>query len=149
MSSVGVFIFVTILLCCDFWTVKNVTGRILVGLRWWTAVDLEGNEKWHFESYDTKIEVSSVDSAVFWWTQIGATGVWTFFLVWRILTILQLGFFWAALSLLGFFFTGTNTYAYFKCNKDYNKKLKGAMTNFSNRLVTSAVMSKYGMGLFK
>jgi hypothetical protein len=36
------FIFVAVvtilLLAFDFWTVKNVTGRLLVGLRWWNYV---------------------------------------------------------------------------------------------------------------
>jgi hypothetical protein len=31
---------VTLLLAFDFWTVKNVTGRLLVGLRWWNEVRL-------------------------------------------------------------------------------------------------------------
>lgn len=34
----------------DFWTVKNVTGRILVNLRWWSEFDENGSEKWVFES---------------------------------------------------------------------------------------------------
>ena len=36
------FIFVCVvcilLLAFDFWTVKNITGRLLVGLRWWNYV---------------------------------------------------------------------------------------------------------------
>jgi hypothetical protein len=117
MNEIAVFIIVTILLSCDFWTVKNVTGRLLVGLRWWTTVDLEGHEKWHFESYDYKVQNSPVDNTVFWWGQIGASGFWALVLFWRILTILQLGLFWGALSFLGFFFTGINLYAYSKCSK--------------------------------
>lgn len=37
-------------LSLDFWTVKNVTGRLLAGLRWWNVVDSEGNSQWKFES---------------------------------------------------------------------------------------------------
>ena len=98
MDDVAIFIFVTILLSCDFWTVKNVTGRLLVGLRWWTSVDTEGNEKWIFESFDHKVENSPVDSSIFWWSQIASTGVWTFLLFWKILSFLQLGFFWVLSS---------------------------------------------------
>ena len=32
------FIVITILIAIDFWTVKNVSGRFLVGLRWWNEV---------------------------------------------------------------------------------------------------------------
>ena len=34
----------------DFWTVKNITGRLLVGLRWWNYVDDEGKSHWVYES---------------------------------------------------------------------------------------------------
>lgn len=37
-NYVFVAVVVILLLACDFWTVKNVTGRLLVGLRWWNYV---------------------------------------------------------------------------------------------------------------
>ena len=36
------FIVQVLLLALDFWTVKNVTGRLLVGLRWWNEVKDDG-----------------------------------------------------------------------------------------------------------
>ena len=36
------FIIVMMLSALDFWTVKNVTGRLLVGLRWWSDYDEKG-----------------------------------------------------------------------------------------------------------
>jgi hypothetical protein len=64
------FVFTVILLSLDFWTVKNITGlqsydiiiqllitinisfagRILVGLRWWSYVDSEGQSHWVYEA---------------------------------------------------------------------------------------------------
>lgn len=44
------FVFVVLLLSADFWTVKNITGRILVGLRWWNYVDDDGKSIWVYES---------------------------------------------------------------------------------------------------
>lgn len=41
---------VVILLSLDFWTVRNVSGRTLVGLRFWNQVDDTGNSFWVFES---------------------------------------------------------------------------------------------------
>lgn len=32
------FIIIVLLLSFDFWTVKNISGRLLVGLRWWNHV---------------------------------------------------------------------------------------------------------------
>jgi len=44
------FVIIIILLSMDFWTVKNITGRLLVGLRWWNYVDEDGVSHWVFES---------------------------------------------------------------------------------------------------
>ena len=48
-SDVFVFITVTVLSGMDFWVVKNITGRLLVGLRWWVDFDEQGEEHWKFE----------------------------------------------------------------------------------------------------
>ena len=37
-------------LAFDFWTVKNVSGRLLVGLRWWNEIKADGSSEWIFES---------------------------------------------------------------------------------------------------
>ena len=34
--------FVVIAAAIDFWIVKNICGRLLVGLRWWVDFDEEG-----------------------------------------------------------------------------------------------------------
>ena len=49
-SFVELFIAVILLLAFDFWTVKNVTGRLLVGLRWWNKVKEDGSSEWVFEA---------------------------------------------------------------------------------------------------
>jgi len=49
-NFVLVFVIVVLLLSFDFWTVKNVTGRLLVGLRWWNEVREDGTNYWVFES---------------------------------------------------------------------------------------------------
>ena len=46
------FIVVLILSAVDFWVVKNITGRVLVGLRWWNEIMQDGSEKWVFESFN-------------------------------------------------------------------------------------------------
>lgn len=42
-------VLVVILLSLDFWTVRNVSGRILCGLRFWNQVDDDGTSFWVFE----------------------------------------------------------------------------------------------------
>jgi len=43
------------LLAFDFWTVKNISGRLLVGLRWWNEINEDGTNSWLFESKDVCI----------------------------------------------------------------------------------------------
>lgn len=45
-----VFVVTILLLAFDFWTVKNVSGRLLVGLRWWNEIQEDGSNQWVFES---------------------------------------------------------------------------------------------------
>ena len=49
-SFITVFVAIVVLLSMDFWTVKNVSGRLLVGLRWWNHVDEDGIGHWVFEN---------------------------------------------------------------------------------------------------
>lgn len=49
-SFITSFVCVILLLSADFWTVKNITGRLLVGLRWWNYVDDAGKSHWVFEA---------------------------------------------------------------------------------------------------
>lgn len=48
-SSSYVFstVLVVLLLSADFWTVRNVSGRVLVGLRYWNQVDEDGTSIFH------------------------------------------------------------------------------------------------------
>ena len=48
-NLVMVFIVVVLLNCMDFWLVKNVTGRILVSLRWWNRINEKGENEWIYE----------------------------------------------------------------------------------------------------
>ena len=50
LSFVFVFVMTVLLIAFDFWTVKNISGRLLVGLRWWNQVNEDGTSIWIFES---------------------------------------------------------------------------------------------------
>ena len=54
-SFIASFVTVVLLLSMDFWTVKNITGRLMVGLRWWNYVDDNGKSHWVFESRKVNI----------------------------------------------------------------------------------------------
>ncbi|XP_057311299.1 Golgi apparatus membrane protein TVP23 homolog B-like [Hydractinia symbiolongicarpus] len=57
-SFVTGFVIIILLLSFDFWVVKNVTGRLLVGLRWWNYIDEDGNSQWMFEAKKLTIFVA-------------------------------------------------------------------------------------------
>ena len=44
------FVTCVLLLAGDFWVTKNVSGRLLVGLRYWNEIDDAGVSTWRFES---------------------------------------------------------------------------------------------------
>lgn len=54
-SFVIQFVITILLVALDFWTIKNVSGRLLVGLRWWNDINEEGESVWHFETLDQEV----------------------------------------------------------------------------------------------
>ncbi len=70
----------------DFWTVKNVTGRLLVGLRWWNDFDEKGKEIWRFESYDKDFQANTIDKSFFWTSQYASSATWAAFFVMKVLS---------------------------------------------------------------
>jgi hypothetical protein len=49
-SEAMAYLVVILLGSVDFWITKNISGRMLVGLRWWNEVKEDGKEVWIFES---------------------------------------------------------------------------------------------------
>ena len=115
------FILVVILNSFDFWFVKNISGRILVGLRWWNEVKEDGSEEWKFES-SQEVKSKSIDTTVFWLSLYIAPAFWGVFLI---LELIGLKLMWFLVCLIGFILTFSNTFGYYKCSKDQNKKISG------------------------
>lgn len=88
-----IFIITILLLAADFYYLKNIAGRRLVGLRWWNEVDPStGDSHWVFESSEpgTKV-VNPTDSRFFWlaiyaqpllWIGLALVAVLTFKFIW-------------------------------------------------------------------
>ena len=53
-EEVLTFIIVVVFAAFDFWTVKNITGRLLVNLRWDSHIDQFGNEIYVYESDESR-----------------------------------------------------------------------------------------------
>lgn len=67
-NFVLIFIITILLLAGDFYYLKNIAGRRLVGLRWWNEVNTaSGDSHWVFESSDPNERVvNKTDSRFFW-----------------------------------------------------------------------------------
>jgi len=111
----------TIVLCAfDFWTVKNISGRLLVGMRWWNDIKEDGSSQWYFESIADESTVDPKDKSIFW----GSLYTWpVLWLVFLIINVLSFSWDWLLLILMIFIFGATNVVGYWKCSKDQKKQM--------------------------
>ena len=89
LSSVLIFIITILLLATDFYYLKNIAGRRLVGLRWWNEADTAtGDSRWVFESADPETRTVNATDKRFFWLALYAQPV-----LWVILAIVALASF--------------------------------------------------------
>jgi hypothetical protein len=76
--SVLVFILTLILLAIDFYYLKNIAGRRLVGLRWWNEVNTDtGESHWVFESSSPETRtINATDKRFFWLSMYVVPALW-------------------------------------------------------------------------
>ncbi|KAL0482972.1 hypothetical protein AKO1_014870 [Acrasis kona] len=116
-SFVIPFVICILFISFDFWTVKNITGRLMVGLRWWNEVQEDGSNVWRFESRENLDDVAQMDSYFFWVVLYAQPVLWVLILIVSILLAKPSWFFVNALAIvLGSF----NAWGYFKCQKGKN-----------------------------
>ncbi|KAK5614274.1 Golgi apparatus membrane protein TVP23 B [Crenichthys baileyi] len=130
---------IILLLSCDFWTVKNVSGRLLVGLRWWNQVDEDGRSRWVFESRksDGVNKTSSAESRVFW---LGLTVCPIFWVIFFFSTIFSLNIKWLAVVIMGLVLQWANLYSYVRCKVGGKSSLrKMAKTYISGQIFKQAM----------
>ncbi|MCJ1374770.1 Golgi apparatus membrane protein tvp23 [Loxospora ochrophaea] len=73
-----VFILTTLLLAIDFYYLKNIAGRRLVGLRWWNEVNTStGDSTWVFESKEGREQnQNKTDGRFFWLALYAQPALW-------------------------------------------------------------------------
>ena len=125
ISDSSIFIIVVLLNSLDFWFVKNISGRVLVGLRWWNEVKEDGTEIWVFESENEK-KARSIDTTIFWMSIYATPLFWGIFII---LEIISLRFMWFLLCIIGFILTFSNAFGYYKCSGDQKKKIQSFLSD--------------------
>ncbi|PAV87184.1 hypothetical protein WR25_02390 [Diploscapter pachys] len=111
-SFIVQFLTILTLLSMDFWTVKNITGRLLVGLRWWNFVDANGVNHWKFESSKDPSRFAIIDRQIFWLGLVAGPVAWAFFVMTAFMTF---RFEWMIVALIGFGMNFANLYGYLRC----------------------------------
>lgn len=131
---------IILLLSADFWTVKNISGRLLVGLRWWNQVDDDGQSRWVFEARKGSARLQSNSEARLFWVSLVVCPV-----LWSILSFTSLVYFrikWLPVVVMGLVLNGANLYGYVKCKFGSNTSLKNVATNFFGRQFLKQALSK-------
>ncbi|KAG8045375.1 hypothetical protein GUJ93_ZPchr0008g11582 [Zizania palustris] len=144
-NFVIIFVITVLLAALDFWVVKNVSGRILVGLRWWNEIDNEGNSVWKFECLDGEslARMNKKDSWLFWWTLYLTAAVWIILAIFSLIRLhadylLVVG---VCLSL-----SIANIVGFTKCNKDAKKNISDwTRTALLSSGVSSTIQSAFGV----
>ncbi|KAJ9625776.1 Golgi apparatus membrane protein tvp23 [Taxawa tesnikishii (nom. ined.)] len=115
-NFVLIFIITILLLAADFYYLKNIAGRRLVGLRWWNEVDSQtGDSHWVFESADPETRTINATDKRFFWLALYAQPVsWVGL---AIVAILKFEFIWLTLVVIAMVLTITNTLAFSRCDK--------------------------------
>ncbi|KAL1129102.1 hypothetical protein AAG570_013633 [Ranatra chinensis] len=142
-SFITSFVIVVLLLSMDFWTVKNITGRLMVGLRWWNYIDDDGVSHWVFESRKGNLQnrIHPSESRIFWLALFIAPAFWAiFFLV----AILSFKFKWLLLVSIALALSGANLYGYLKCKfgqsgEGFSSSITSATSSFFRKQIIENV----------
>lgn len=126
------FLCIVIMCSLDFWVVKNISGRQLVGLRWWNYVDDNGKNKWVFEARQSPknnmdtVRNSAFESRVFWFSLIAFQVMWALLFLGSVFT---LNLHWLMAVAVASAMNAANLYGYIRCKLGGNDNIKKAGSN--------------------
>jgi len=147
-SFIGNFVTVTLLLSLDFWTVKNITGRMMVGLRWWNYINDDGVSVWVFEARngDAQQKISTTESRIFWAGLIFAPVMWVLFFF---TAFFRFSFSWLILVAIGLTLSTSNLLGYLRCKMGKSDEpVTNLVSGMANQYMQKRVMQNM-MGMFK
>ncbi|XP_016015159.2 Golgi apparatus membrane protein TVP23 homolog A isoform X2 [Rousettus aegyptiacus] len=134
-SFVGCFVTVLLLLSFDFWSVKNVTGRLMVGLRWWNQIDEDGKSHWIFEARKVSANhfaATEAEARIFWLGLIICPMIW---IVFFFSTLFSLKLKWLALVIAGISLQAANLYGYILCKMGGESDISKVTARFLSQTV--------------
>ncbi|XP_060003098.1 Golgi apparatus membrane protein TVP23 homolog B-like [Lagenorhynchus albirostris] len=130
-SFIACMVTIILLLSCDFGAVKNVTGRLMAGLRWWNHTDEDGKSHWVSESrkafsQDSKT-VPEAESRISWLGLIACLVLWVIF---AFSALFSFRVKWLAVVIMGVVLQGANLYGYIRCKVGSRKNLTSMATSY-------------------
>ncbi|KAL2122521.1 hypothetical protein VTJ04DRAFT_2976 [Mycothermus thermophilus] len=138
-NLVMIFIITILLLAADFYYLKNIAGRRLVGLRWWNEVDpATGDSHWVFESSEPGTKVINPTDSRFFWIALYVQPV--FWIALALVAVLTFKFIWLPLVAIALVLTITNTLAFSKCDK-FSQASNFAGSAFSSGNIATSLAS--------
>ncbi|KAJ2741020.1 Golgi apparatus membrane protein tvp23 [Coemansia sp. BCRC 34301] len=132
------FVVCVLTLAVDFWTVKNISGRLLVGLRWWNEVREDGTNEWIFESRDQSVPVNTSDSRIFWSVIYATPAIWSLL---AIVAFFSLRFQWLLIVIIAVLLSSANLIGYQRCDKDQKKRWSQLTGNAASAGFMSGIVS--------
>uniref|UniRef100_A0A183BWS6 Golgi apparatus membrane protein TVP23 homolog n=1 Tax=Globodera pallida TaxID=36090 RepID=A0A183BWS6_GLOPA len=112
----------------DLWAVKNVTGRLMVGLRWWSLVDADGKNHWKFEISQDSEKYDAFERQIFWAALVAAPFFWALLVCTAFLT---LQWQWMVVATIGAGMTATNLYGYLRCKWSSTQEMTNHFTRWA------------------
>ncbi|KAM7275328.1 hypothetical protein ACFE04_017194 [Oxalis oulophora] len=143
-NFVIVFVVTVVLAALDFWVVKNVSGRILVGLRWWNEINDDGESIWKFESLDQQslARMNKKDSWLFWWTLYLTAAAW---IVLGIFSIIRFELDYVLVVGVCLSLSVANIIGFTKCHKDAKKQIQAFATQTIASRFSSTLQSAFSV----
>ncbi|KAI5786354.1 putative clathrin-coated vesicle protein [Peziza echinospora] len=143
-NFVLIFIIVILLLSVDFYFLKNIAGRRLVGLRWWNETDpATGASHLVFESPPdpdvdpTFPKLTATDARFFWLAIYLAPVLW---LALAFVAIVRLEFIWLSLVIIALVLCGTNGVAFSRADRFRSAE------SFAGRAMGGGLATRFARG---
>jgi len=142
-SMIMIFIITILLLAADFYYLKNIAGRRLVGLRWWNEVDVQtGDSQWVFESSEPGTKtINPTDSRFFWLALYTQPILWVLLAVFA---LVRLQFLWLPLVVIALVLTIMNAMAFSRCDKFSHASNMAGSALYSGGLAGSIASNMVG-----
>ncbi|KNA14213.1 hypothetical protein SOVF_109000 [Spinacia oleracea] len=143
-NFVIIFVVTVLLAALDFWVVKNVSGRILVGLRWWNEINDLGESIWKFESLDPEslARMNKKDSWLFWWSLYLTAALW---IILGIFSLIRFQADYLLVVAVCLSLSIANIVGFTKCRKDAKKQFQQFATQTLTSQFTSTLQSAFSV----